>query len=306
MPHLSKRNGIRFLKAVLLCSLLLIFLPPPNAGAHSLDMYAQTEALTVSADGLQVDWKITPGPMLASSDWDSADQDQDGQVSPQEAKAWLAPFLSQWSLTLNGQAIQDVQAKELHWPASEAALESGNDPVEVHLAAQWPRHLHGQYTLEIHNACQEPISLNWFSVTAAQGGSFSRPTQVNGRLDVTVNFGGSGAAASGNATVWLTSWDSGQPNLSGIMETLSSVASSLGTGNAPANGSLFSVPTATLTGLVGTQKVSLVFLLGAFLLSLALGSLHALTPGHGKTLVAAYLVGSSPSHIPALCSSSAC
>ena len=34
------------------------------------------------------------------------------------------------------------------------------------------------------------------------------------------------------------------------------------------------------------------FLLTAFLLSLALGALHALTPGHGKTLVAAYLVGS--------------
>ncbi|HEX8993239.1 MAG TPA: hypothetical protein VF784_16275, partial [Anaerolineales bacterium] len=34
------------------------------------------------------------------------------------------------------------------------------------------------------------------------------------------------------------------------------------------------------------------FLVSAFLLSLALGSLHALTPGHGKALVAAYLVGS--------------
>ena len=41
-----------------------------------------------------------------------------------------------------------------------------------------------------------------------------------------------------------------------------------------------------------TQDFSLLFLAGAFLLSLALGSLHALTPGHSKTLVAAYLVGS--------------
>jgi ABC-type nickel/cobalt efflux system permease component RcnA/Tol biopolymer transport system component len=44
--------------------------------------------------------------------------------------------------------------------------------------------------------------------------------------------------------------------------------------------------------LVRTQNFSPLFLAGAFLLSLALGSLHALTPGHGKTLVAAYLVGS--------------
>ncbi len=40
------------------------------------------------------------------------------------------------------------------------------------------------------------------------------------------------------------------------------------------------------------QALSPLFLLTALLLSLALGSLHALTPGHGKTLVAAYLIGS--------------
>ncbi len=50
--------------------------------------------------------------------------------------------------------------------------------------------------------------------------------------------------------------------------------------------------TSALTGLVKAQQFSPLFLLGAFLLSLVLGSLHAMTPGHGKALVGAYLVGS--------------
>ena len=50
--------------------------------------------------------------------------------------------------------------------------------------------------------------------------------------------------------------------------------------------------TTALTGLVKTGQFSPLFLVSAFLLSLALGSLHALTPGHGKALVGAYLVGS--------------
>ena len=46
------------------------------------------------------------------------------------------------------------------------------------------------------------------------------------------------------------------------------------------------------TELVRTQHLSLWFLLTAACISVGLGALHALEPGHGKTIVAAYLVGS--------------
>jgi ABC-type nickel/cobalt efflux system permease component RcnA len=75
----------------------------------------------------------------------------------------------------------------------------------------------------------------------------------------------------------LTAWESGQPNLPGLSGPLSNLAAS---------------PATALTNLVREENLSPAFLLAAFLLSLALGALHALTPGHGKTLVAAYLVGS--------------
>ena len=50
--------------------------------------------------------------------------------------------------------------------------------------------------------------------------------------------------------------------------------------------------TSTLTGLVRVHQSSAWFLLGAFAISLLLGTLHSLIPGHGEALIAAYLVGS--------------
>ena len=51
-------------------------------------------------------------------------------------------------------------------------------------------------------------------------------------------------------------------------------------------------PRNAFTELIATDHLSLWFLLTAALIALGLGALHALEPGHGKTIVAAYLVGS--------------
>jgi high-affinity nickel-transport protein len=51
-------------------------------------------------------------------------------------------------------------------------------------------------------------------------------------------------------------------------------------------------PRNAFTQLIATSHLSLWFLLTAALIALGLGALHALEPGHGKTIVAAYLVGS--------------
>lgn len=45
------------------------------------------------------------------------------------------------------------------------------------------------------------------------------------------------------------------------------------------------------TGLVGRQRLTPGFAMGALAASIGLGALHALAPGHGKTVMAAYLVG---------------
>ncbi len=51
-------------------------------------------------------------------------------------------------------------------------------------------------------------------------------------------------------------------------------------------------PRSRFTELIATNQWGILFLLTAALIAAALGGLHALEPGHGKTIVAAYLVGS--------------
>ncbi len=51
-------------------------------------------------------------------------------------------------------------------------------------------------------------------------------------------------------------------------------------------------PRNTFTELIKSNRVDLAFVLTAAFIAAVLGGLHALEPGHGKTLVAAYLVGS--------------
>ena len=53
-----------------------------------------------------------------------------------------------------------------------------------------------------------------------------------------------------------------------------------------------STPRNAFTELIGTQTISFGFIMLAALIAAGLGALHALEPGHGKTIVAAYLVGS--------------
>jgi ABC-type nickel/cobalt efflux system permease component RcnA len=51
-------------------------------------------------------------------------------------------------------------------------------------------------------------------------------------------------------------------------------------------------PRNAFTELITTRSIGLWFLITAAFIALGLGALHALEPGHGKTIVAAYLVGS--------------
>jgi ABC-type nickel/cobalt efflux system permease component RcnA len=59
-------------------------------------------------------------------------------------------------------------------------------------------------------------------------------------------------------------------------------------------------PRSAFTELMRTRELSFSIVLFAAMVALGLGGLHALEPGHGKTLVAAYLVGSQGTAVHAL------
>jgi ABC-type nickel/cobalt efflux system permease component RcnA len=59
-----------------------------------------------------------------------------------------------------------------------------------------------------------------------------------------------------------------------------------------ADGLVANTPKNSFTQLISEKKITVNVLLFSLLVAFAFGAFHALTPGHGKTIVAAYLVGS--------------
>ena len=269
--------------------LLSVFYPTLVASAHPIDMYAQTQSILIGSDGIQIDWKITPGPLLADAIWSAADQNQDGSISAQEVQAWTAPWLSGETVLFDNQPIAYTQTQDIHWPTTVDVMRTGEDSIEMHLLVQLPAGLNGKHSVVIHNSHLELNSLNWFSVASQQGMTFDQPAQNNGLLGFDIYF----PASSNAGTSSLTSWNSGTPNLPSFTNTVSQMAGNLSNSNpSPQLAGSPTMVTSALIGLVKMQHFSPLFLIGAFLLSLVLGSLHAMTPGHGKALVGAYLVGS--------------
>lgn len=276
---------------IALSIILLLVLAPQNAAhAHPVDMYTQNQSVIVAMDGLHVDLKITPGPLLADGVWNDADTNQDGSVSQEEAQAWGASLFSRWNAKLDDQPLNQQPAENIYWPTSLDGFRTGQDSIQVKLTILWPASLAGKHQLEMHNSYMEASSSNWFALTSEGGLSFDEPQQQNGLLMTSIHFPDAGTTETMQA---LTSWNSGTPNLSDFSGAVSQLAVNLaspGQAQLPASGP--TTPVSALIGLVKTQQFSPWFFVGAFLLSLVLGSLHALTPGHGKALVAAYLVGS--------------
>jgi nickel/cobalt exporter len=302
MLKINSKSASFVLKiAGLLLTMLILILPADSAHADPPDMYAQNQAITIQPDGLHVDWKIAPGPVIADATWQAADLNHDGSISQQEANTWTKPFIAGYSINTDGNPVNLIQVENIRWPASVDSLRTGQDAIEIQLLVKWPNGLTGKHSIQINNSYLESNSLNWFSLTGEGGFSFDQPNQNNNLLSFELYFPASPNASTPIASS-MTSWNSGIPNLPGFTGTISNLAINLAAPSSPTQSqSQTQAPaaptsatpfTAALVGLVKTPQLSPLFLMGAFLLSLALGSLHALTPGHGKTLVGAYLVGS--------------
>ena len=276
----------KYLLAFLICVFLLLGYPF-SAGAHPADMYYHTHLVTLGSEGLEVFWEIRPGPMIAQSIWFAADKDQDDQVSPQEAELWARTILGTLSGELDQESL-DLVLEQVLWPAEIDDLYQGETPIQIYLIADWPIALGERHEVSLHNRYNPKSSLSWFEVKAEDGLSFEVPAQNSGTLRLSFGF-----ESEGSSIERITEWESGSPTIPWVVE-------SVGLGNlaeeaavegqtSPAAGS---GPTSILEGLIKKGENSLPFLLSALALAALLGALHALSPGHGKTIVAAYLVGS--------------
>jgi ABC-type nickel/cobalt efflux system permease component RcnA len=289
--------------------LLIALLPGNVAQAHAADMYFHLHTIRLHQDGIVVIWEIAPGSMLAEFIYYEADENQDGTVSDEEAIHWITPRLAGFYAALDDQTV-DLQVNEVAWPEAINNFVAGEERIKVTLWGDWPGPLEESNDLRINNFFQELeinsqnslfsstglLSVNWFSLEGMDGIWFDTPQQDQGILMTTFSQLEDGNQLDQSQ---LNYWESGTPDMPAIVQVLGlKDTAEQAMEQAEGRQGLAAV----LEGMVRTPQITPIFALTAFSLALVLGGLHALGPGHGKTLVAAYLVGAQgkPYHAVAL------
>jgi len=272
--------------SLLICLVLFLVLPV-SALAHPADMYYHTHTIILSPDGISITWQIMPGPMIAQSIWFDVDKNQDDLVSDAEAVNWVNSILMTFSVEMNQDPLP-LELESVDWPSTVDTLFDGSEPIIIHLFAEWTEEIREDTWIALHNRYNPKSSLSWFEIQAEGGLSFEIPNQNGGNLDILLGF------SQGDSTsTRLTGWESGSPSIPWVVESVGlgelAEEAAAESQTSPAAGS---GPASILEGLIKKQDGSFTFILSALFLAALLGALHALSPGHGKTIVAAYLVGS--------------
>ncbi len=267
-----------FATAVLAAAILLALAGP--AGAHPLGNFTvnRAAALTLTPGTVRIDYTIDMAEIPTVQALPSIDTDGDGTASATELQAWadtqaggLAPSLA---LTVDGEAIG------LTSEGATAQLTEGQAGLQLlRLDAAFVASIPdgGALAFEDRN---DDGRIGWREVTAAG-------------VDGVALQGSDVPAESPSQGLRAYPQDAVESPLD-VRSMRVSFAPGISTGAASSAGP--STPDTgapggeRLAGLV-TQGGGLVFLAG-LVIALALGAWHALMPGHGKTLMAAAMVGS--------------
>jgi ABC-type nickel/cobalt efflux system permease component RcnA len=274
----------RWLLPILVAVGLVIARAPGRAEAHPLGNFTvnQYSRLEIARDTVAIRYLVDMAEIPAFQERQSIDANGDGQVGDAEQAAYLArqvpALLSGLHLAVNGQLAElRVAAQALSFPAGQGGLPTMR--IQLDLAA--PLAGTTQPLAIEYRDDNFGERIGWREILIRPGGcvtladssvpaqdqSDELRTYPQDMLSSPLNVRAAHARAQLGAA-------------SGSVAAASSVAQ-------PANAR---VPD-QFANLIATRELTLPVIALALLLALLLGAGHALTPGHGKTIVAAYLVG---------------
>ena len=259
--HTIRRRfgALLLLPAVAVISVLL---PASPAAAHPLDEYLQAAYVTPGPASIAVELDLSPGVLVAPSALADLDADADHQVTDVEARAYAERVLRHVELRADGRPL---------------SLTFSKIDVPAYLTIQA-----GYGTLRLYaHASNAPTAIGahevFFRNTYAPTGA---AYQVNAFVDKT------------RPVVLGTQHRDAAQQQSRIEYRIDTTAAA-GSSAAPADrGTALPAQAGRLAGLLESSSLSMLAVLLALGLAALLGALHALTPGHAKTLMAAYLIGS--------------
>jgi ABC-type nickel/cobalt efflux system permease component RcnA len=235
--------------------------------AHPLDEFYQSTFITIVPNRITMQIELYTGALIAPQILPMIDANQDDIISESESQAYVDLFVNDVVFEIDG-APTPLTATDIEMP-SPLDLKAGVGVIRFKLYTDLPSDHRGDHQFFYDNKHRADLNsiyavnalrdaANWVEINNQHRDVF----QASLRLDYTIKAGAPLDYGEGDA---LTKID------------------------VPGG---VTVGQKQLTRYLYDTNLSPFFLLLALGLSLALGGLHALTPGHGKTLVAAYLVGS--------------
>lgn len=271
----------RVLRPALLLGLigLLTFLVSPQATlAHPLDVYLQATYITVAPAQVVVELDLTPGVLMAPQVLPQLDTDGDQQIADAEGRAYVDTVLRNVSLQVDGQPLA-LRVTKIDMPAY-LTIQAGYGTIRVFTVTHLADGMTGTHSISYRNGYAPTGSTYQVNAFVDQGVAITLGKQNRDSIQqgMTMDYaiGSVAPAAAVPAVTGTTAATNGTANVG--------------------------TPSGIPAGAPGQARRLLTYLYApalspwALLLALALagvvGGLHALTPGHGKTLVATYLVGS--------------
>jgi nickel/cobalt transporter (NicO) family protein len=284
-------RSIRAHLALLLTGLALLAgmaIPRPTS-AHPLgnSTINHFDRLTVSADAVRVLHVVDMAEIPTVSERLDMDIDNDDVIDDAETRAYLADvvpaLVSQLELDVDGRriALRPEASARLTFPAGQAGLDTLR--IELDLLGELPADAIGDGIVDVtFRDRADADRIGWREVVVVAGAGATITEASAGAVSISDDLWAYPADALDNPIdVRKASFHAMlHPGAPAPTVEPSGTASPPSAGDDP------------LAGLLNGANGGPIAVLLALLVSLGLGAAHAASPGHGKTLMAAYLIGS--------------
>jgi ABC-type nickel/cobalt efflux system permease component RcnA len=267
-------------RALLLAGVVAaVLLAPATAIAHPLGNFTVNRyaGIELTPDEVRIDYVLDLAEIPTVQIRPEIDADADGTVTDAERAAWAAhtapTLLANLTMTVDGRPVPlDIVSSSMRFRPGQGGL----DILRLEATFAGPVASAGELSFADANFADR---IGWAEVTAAGADG----TAVAGSSVPVRSV--SNALLSYPQDLLSSPLDVHEATLSFHPGTSAPPAAST---EAPATEARPDVTGGAFAGLVGRTGP---FMLVALLLAFGFGALHALGPGHGKTLMAAYLVG---------------
>ncbi|MCB0171886.1 MAG: hypothetical protein KDJ97_15170 [Anaerolineae bacterium] len=265
----------------LLPLLVWLFAFPLQALAHPADVYLQATYITVAPTKIVVELDLTPGVLVAPQVLPLLDTDGDAQISDAEGQAYVETMLRDVVLQVDGQPLV-LTITKVDLP-TYLNVQAGYGTIRIFTTATPADGMTGMHSISYQNNFAPTGSA--YQVNAFVDKDIAITLGKQNRDDIQQRM-------SMDYTIDNAAPDTTEPAATVATNTTATTTETAGLNRSIETSAVASGQAGQLLAYLYEPALSPWALLLGLALATALGGLHALTPGHGKTLVAAYLVGS--------------